>query len=92
VAREPSGVRLVDGLAAPVVFHADHLDDLAPPTDEFGEVNPLRFPKRPCLWTHALGEELCWNLGDGVNQAADISWLATSTPSRNVTPRTSFGN
>jgi hypothetical protein len=36
--------------------------------------------------------ELCWNLGDGVNQAADISWLATSTPSRNVTPRTSFGN
>ena len=38
-------------------FHADHLDDLAPPTDEFGEVDPLRFPKRPCLWTHALGEK-----------------------------------
>ena len=36
--------------------------------------------------------ELCWNLGDGVNQAADFSWLATSIPSRNVTPRTSFGN
>jgi hypothetical protein len=34
--------------------------------------------------------ELCWNLGDGVNQAADFSWLATSSPSRNVTPRTSF--
>src|SRR5580698_2771325 len=57
VAREPSGERLVDGLAAPVGFHADHLDDLAPPTDEFGEVDPLRFPKRPCLWTHALGEK-----------------------------------
>ena len=57
VAREPSGKRLVDGLAAPVGFHADHLDDLAPPTDEFGEVDPLRFPKRPCLWTHALGEK-----------------------------------
>ena len=28
VAREPSGERLVDGLAAPVGFHADHLDDL----------------------------------------------------------------
>jgi hypothetical protein len=58
MAREPSGERLVDGLAAPVGFHADHLDDLAPPTDEFGEVDPLRFPKRPCLWTHALGKKL----------------------------------
>jgi len=36
--------------------------------------------------------ELCRNLGDGVNQAADISWLATSIPSRNVTPRTILGN
>jgi hypothetical protein len=36
--------------------------------------------------------ELCWNLGDGVNQAADISWLATSIPSRNVTPPTTLGN
>jgi hypothetical protein len=40
----------------------------------------------------AIEAELCWNLGDGVNQAADFSWLATSIPSRNVTPRTSFGN
>jgi hypothetical protein len=39
-----------------------------------------------------LVQELCWTLGDGVNQAADLSWLATSIPSRNVTPRTSFGN
>jgi hypothetical protein len=37
-------------------------------------------------------EELCRNLGDGVNQAADISWFTTSIPSRNVTPRTTFGN
>lgn len=36
--------------------------------------------------------ELWRNLGDGVNQAADISWLATSIPSRNVTPRTILGN
>jgi hypothetical protein len=40
----------------------------------------------------ASREELCRNLGDGVNQAADISWLATSIPSRNVTPRTILGN
>jgi hypothetical protein len=38
------------------------------------------------------GKELCWNLGDGVDQAADISWFATSIPSRNFTPRTIFGN
>ena len=33
-----------------------------------------------------------WILGDGVDQAADISWFATSIPSRNFTPRTIFGN
>ena len=50
VAREPSGKRPVDAAsAASVGFHADHLDDLPPPTDELGEVDPLRFPKRPCL-------------------------------------------
>src|SRR5271155_4766183 len=36
--------------------------------------------------------ELCWNLGDGANQGADIWWVATSIPSRNCTPRTTFGN
>ena len=41
-------------------------------------------------WIQAY--ELCRNLGDGVNQAADISWFATSIPSRNVTPRTILGN
>ena len=46
VAREPSGKRLVDGLAAPVGFHADHLDDLAPPTDEFGEGGPFSGSRR----------------------------------------------
>ena len=35
--------------------------------------------------------ELCWILGDGVDQAADISWFATSIASRNFTPRTIFG-
>ena len=37
-------------------------------------------------------EELCGIFGDGMNQAADISWLATSIPSRNLTPWTTFGN
>ena len=36
--------------------------------------------------------ELCWILGDGVDQAADISWFATSIASRNFTPRTIFGD
>ena len=36
--------------------------------------------------------ELCWILGDGVDQAADISWFATSISSRNFTPRAIFGN
>lgn len=36
--------------------------------------------------------ELCWIFGDGVNHAADFSSLATSMPSRNVTPLTTFGN
>jgi hypothetical protein len=39
-----------------------------------------------------LVKELCWILGDGVDQAADISWFATSIPSGNFTPRTIFGN
>jgi hypothetical protein len=36
--------------------------------------------------------ELWLNLGDGVNQAADFFSDATSIPSRNVTPLTTFGN
>jgi hypothetical protein len=43
-----------------------------------------------CLYADA--GELCGILGDGVNQAADFSSLATSMPSRNVTPLTTFGN
>ena len=35
--------------------------------------------------------ELCGILGDGVNQAADFFSDATSIPSRNVTPLTTFG-
>ncbi|KAF0136095.1 MAG: putative family transposase [Methylocystaceae bacterium] len=40
----------------------------------------------------AADAELCWIFGDGVNHAADFSSLATSMPSRNVTPLTTFGN
>jgi hypothetical protein len=36
--------------------------------------------------------ELCGIFGDGVNQAADFFSGATSIPSRNVTPLTTFGN
>jgi hypothetical protein len=36
--------------------------------------------------------ELCGIFGDGVNQAADFFSDATSIPSRNVTPLTTFGN
>ncbi len=36
--------------------------------------------------------ELCGILGDGVNQAADFFSDATSIPSWNVTPLTTFGN
>jgi transposase len=38
------------------------------------------------------GDELCGIFGDGVNQAADFFSDATSIPSRNVTPLTTFGN
>jgi hypothetical protein len=37
-------------------------------------------------------KELCGIFGDGVNQAADFFSDATSIPSRNVTPLTTFGN
>jgi ATP-dependent helicase HepA len=46
--------------------------------------NPNRIEQR-------LGE-LCGIFGDGVNQAADFFSDATSIPSRNVTPLTTFGN
>jgi hypothetical protein len=37
-------------------------------------------------------EELCGIFGDGVDQAADFFSAATSIPSQNVTPLTTFGN
>jgi putative peptide zinc metalloprotease protein len=37
-------------------------------------------------------EELCLNLGDGVNQAANLASSTTSIPSRNLAPLTIFGN
>jgi hypothetical protein len=50
-------------------------------------VNGLyRLMKCRALW------ELCWIFGDGVDQAADFFSAATSIPSRNVTPLTTFGN
>jgi response regulator of citrate/malate metabolism len=45
-----------------------------------------------CIEAGADDYELCWIFGDGVNHAADFSSLATSMPSRNVTPLTTFGN
>jgi ADP-ribose pyrophosphatase YjhB (NUDIX family) len=36
--------------------------------------------------------ELCLNLGDGVNQAANLASSTTSIPSRNLAPLTAFGN
>jgi K+-transporting ATPase A subunit len=36
--------------------------------------------------------ELCLNLGDGVNQAANLASSTTSIPSRNLAPLTTFGN
>ncbi len=40
----------------------------------------------------ALYRELCGIFGDGMNQAADFFSNATSIPSRNVAPLTTFGN
>ena len=57
MACESSGEMLVDGLAATIGFHADHLDDLAPPANDFGEVVPLRFRKRSYFRPNALGEK-----------------------------------
>ena len=82
VAREPSGERLVDGLAAPVGFHADHLDDLARRPTSSARWTLSRFPKRPCLWTHALGEKGDHlrvervGLGQAAHRAGEVSDLA----------------
>ena len=40
----------------------------------------------------APARELCLNLGDGVNQAANLASSTTSIPSRNLAPLTIFGN
>jgi hypothetical protein len=40
----------------------------------------------------ARSRELCLNLGDGVNQAANLASSTTSIPSRNLAPLTIFGN
>ncbi len=44
------------------------------------------------LWMLANLLELCLNLGDGVNQAANLASSTTSIPSRNLAPLTIFGN
>ena len=46
----------------------------------------------PSITLHEALTELCTNLGDGMDQAADISLFATSIPSWNFTPRTILGN
>ena len=53
-----------------------------------------------CRWAGKIGPnaewvnfpELCLNLGDGVNQAANLASSTTSIPSRNLAPLTIFGN
>ena len=68
------------------------------------DIAPARFrvlvtprPKYACpparMWWRKLPRrrgELCGIFGDGVNQAADFFSDATSVPSRNVTPLTTF--
>ncbi len=44
------------------------------------------------LRPNELLHELCLNLGDGVNQAANLASSTTSIPSRNLAPLTTFGN
>jgi len=44
------------------------------------------------LWVADITYELCLNLGDGVNQAANLASSTTSIPSRNLAPLTTFGN
>jgi len=40
----------------------------------------------------ARKRELCGNVGDGANQAADFISATSSIPSLNVTPSMTFGN
>jgi hypothetical protein len=37
-------------------------------------------------------DELCWKVGDGVNQAADLISATASIPSLNFTPLMTLGN
>jgi len=57
---------------------------------------PLRqlaeFSQRPFDRPNLARSELCLNLGDGVNQAANLASSTTSIPSRNLAPLTIFGN
>ena len=47
---------------------------------------------QPGLVVSQVARELYGILGDSMNQAADFFSDATSMPSRNVTPLTTFGN
>ncbi len=51
-----------------------------------------KFVIAEALRKQGLGAELCLNLGDGVNQAANLASSTTSIPSRNLAPLTIFGN
>ena len=53
----------------------------------------LRAPEPGAPFAYVTTRRELWrNFGDGVNQAADFFSAATSIPSRNVTPLTTFGN
>jgi hypothetical protein len=55
-------------------------------------VNPASFTKFKGVRSPHDHVELWLNLGDGVDQAADLASGATSIPSWNLTPWMTFGN
>ena len=62
------------------------------PTHMWGYVACHISPRGRSLYLPWTGLELCGIFDDGVNQAADFFSEATSIPSGNVTPLTTFGN
>jgi hypothetical protein len=55
-------------------------------------VNPTQPNFVGSLARRSAPDELCLNLGDGVNQAADFIPATSSIPSLNFTPLMTFGN
>jgi hypothetical protein len=79
--QEPWHVLSVPAIAG---IDEDHLMD----DRKVGDILPERENANP--WP--TPGELPLNLGDGVNQAANLASGMTSIPSRNLTPLMTFGN